>query len=272
MASDAGQFRSLDPGHGGRHAVRSGLEPQISVRPSGRRPRHPGAPARHGGDFEGAWFLITNGSKLSLPRGQRLEATLPEALRAHFIAARTAIGQDEDRYATDTPIRAAIRLQTDFKDKTKIYGYEPDATIRDLSRAKHVPISVIAKYEIVDAMKEVLNLSMAQQQACLGEAVEDVDRQSAHAAAAAKAWAVGDIKGVKQNYAESRLDDCVINAVQPVAALNERNVIDMAGAIDAALNQPGKTIVLVPIGPLLRKDGLLQRLEAAHIAIEGPAG
>src|SRR6185312_15868712 len=38
------------------------------------------------GILEGAWLLLTNGSKLSLPRGQSLEATLPEPLRAHFVA------------------------------------------------------------------------------------------------------------------------------------------------------------------------------------------
>ena len=59
------------------------------------------------GLLEGAWFLITNGSKLSLPRGQSLEAGLPEPLRQRFVAARTAIGRDESRYSTDTPIRAA---------------------------------------------------------------------------------------------------------------------------------------------------------------------
>src|ERR1700722_5568031 len=137
------------------------------------------------GLLEGAWFLITNGSKLSLPRGQTLEGGLPESLRKRFIAARTAIGRDEDRYKTDTPIRAAIRLQTDFQDKTKIYGWEPAATIRELASAHHVPISPIAKYELIDTAKAVLNLGLAQQQLCLGQAVDDVDRMSGHAAAAA---------------------------------------------------------------------------------------
>jgi uncharacterized protein YbaP (TraB family) len=223
------------------------------------------------GFFQGAWFLITNGSKLSLPRGQSLEATLPEELRKRFVATRTAIGQDEDRYRTDTPIRAALRLEQDFQAKTKFYGWEPGATIRDLARAKHVPISTIAEYQVTDGLKEVLDLSPAQQQTCLAQAVADVDRQSTHGAAAAHAWAVGDVQGIKDNYAESQLYDCVIAAVQPIAQISARNVTDTVAALDAALNQPGKTIAVVSIGPLLRKDGVLARLEAMHIAIEGPA-
>src|SRR5580704_11814959 len=91
------------------------------------------------GLFEGAWFLLTNGSKLSLPRGQSLEATLPDTLRGRFIATRTALGQDEGRYRTDTPLRAALRLQGDFGDKSGLSGREPNATIQQLAHDKHVP-------------------------------------------------------------------------------------------------------------------------------------
>src|SRR6202012_3519250 len=140
---------------------------------------------------------------------------------------------DEARYRTDTPLRAAWRLQYDFQDKTKLYNYEPRHSIEDLAGKKHVPIAPIAKYEILDAVKDVLKLNPAQQQACLAEEVEDIDRLSAHAAVAAKAWAVGDLKTVKDNYAESRLNDCVVAPVNAIANINERNVADSAAAIDA---------------------------------------
>ena len=223
------------------------------------------------GILEGAWFLITNGSKLSLPHGQTLEGTLPEALRKHFIAVRTAIGRDEARYRTDTPLRAAWRLQYDFQDKTKLYNYEPRHSIETLASQKRVPIAPIAKYEILDAVKDVLKLNPAQQQACLAEEVEDIDRLSAHASAAAKAWAVGDLKTVKENYAESRLNDCVVAVVNSIANINERNVTDSVAAIDTALNQPGKTVMVIGIGPLLRKNGVLERLAAKNVVIESPA-
>ena len=42
-------------------------------------------------------------------------------------------------------------------------------------------------------------------------------------------------------------------------------------AIDGALNQPGKTVALVAMGPLLRKDGVLARLEGERrVVIEAP--
>ncbi len=149
------------------------------------------------GLFEGAWLLLTNGSKLSLPRGQSLEATLPGNLRDHLVAVRSALGRDEARYRTDSPARAAWRLQSDFQDKTKLSGAEPRRIVTQIARAKHVPLTPIAQYDVVDAIKDVLNLSPAQQQACLAEELEDIDRLAAHGAAAAQAWAVGDLNTMK---------------------------------------------------------------------------
>jgi TraB/PrgY/gumN family len=224
------------------------------------------------GIFDGAWFLITNGSKLSLPRGQALEASLPDALRTRFIATRTALGRDEERYRTDTPIRAALRLEGDFQDKAALSGREPAATIADLASAHRVPISPVSRFEVLDALKQVLDLSFDQQRVCLSQAVADVDQQSGHAAIAARAWAIGDIKTVKANYTESQLFNCISAAAQSAADINERIVLDYTAAINAALDKPGKTVVAIGIGPLLRRGGVLERLQALHIAMESPPG
>lgn len=223
------------------------------------------------GVFEGAWFLLTNGSKFSLPRGQALEPSLSPELRARFVATREHLGQTENRYKTDTPLRAALRLFQDLQDKLNLTREEPRDTIDSLARSKHVPNAPIARYEVLDAAEDVLKLTPEQQRVCLAQSVEDVDRQLIHAVPAAQAWAIGDIRNVKANYAESRLADCVIAAVHSVAGLNERNVADYTAAINAALDKPGKTIAVIDIGPLLRKDGVLERLAALHITIEGPA-
>lgn len=223
------------------------------------------------GVFEGAWFLLTNGSKFSLPRGQALEPSLSPELRARFVATREHLGQTENRYKTDTPLRAALRLFQDLQDKLNLTREEPRDTIDRLARSKHVPNAPIARYEVLDAAEDVLKLNPEQQRVCLAQSVEDVDRQLTHAVPAARAWAIGDIRNVKANYAESRLADCVIAAVHSVAGLNERNVADYTAAINAALDKPGKTIAVIDIGPLLRRDGVLERLQALKVAIEGPA-
>ena len=56
-----------------------------------------------------------------------------------------------------------------------------------------------------------------------------------------------------------------------VGDINARNSAEYVSAIDAALNQSGKTIVVIGIGPLLRKGGVLERLQGLHLVLEGPA-
>jgi uncharacterized protein YbaP (TraB family) len=223
------------------------------------------------GLFEGAWFLLTNGSKFSLPRGQSLEATLPADIEPRFAAVREKLGKDVDHYRTDTPLRAALRIQEDVQDKLDLSRSEPRDTIRRLAQSKHVPSAPVAKYEVLDAARDVLKLTPQQQQVCLGQSVEDADWDLGHAKAAADAWTVGDVKSLKANYGESRLANCVIAAVHSVADIAERDAVDYTAAINDALDKPGKTIAVIDIGPLLRKNGVLERLEALHVTIEGPA-
>jgi uncharacterized protein YbaP (TraB family) len=217
-----------------------------------------------------AWFLIRHGGELSLPRGQTLEDGLLEELRVRFLAARASVSDDAGDYRTDIPIRAAMRLQQDFVKKAGLSAREPRETIDDFASDKRIHSTPVTRFEAMDAVRDILKLTLQQQRVCLAQAAEDVTWGLVHAAPAARAWAVGDIKTVKANYSESRLGNCIIAAVQAMGDINARNSAEYVSAIDAALNQPGKTIVVIGMGTLLRQGGVLERLQARHIAIEGP--
>ena len=218
-----------------------------------------------------AWFLIRHGGELSLPRGQSLEDGLPEDLRARFIVARDRVGGDASDYRTDIAIRAAMRLQQDLREKLDFSFREPRTTIENLAYRKRIKNDPVTRFEAMDAIREVLTLTPQQQRSCLAQAVEDVNWALGHADRSARAWAVGDIRTVKANYSEWRLGTCIMAAVQKFSDIDGRNVSEYVSAIDAALDKPGKTIVVINMGPLLRKNGVLERLTAKHITIEAPA-
>jgi uncharacterized protein YbaP (TraB family) len=218
-----------------------------------------------------AWFLIWHGSELSLPRGQSLEQSLPADLRARFVTVRDTVSDDADDYRTDIPVRAAMRLQQDLREKADISFREPRRTIESLATRKRIPNAPVTHFAAMDAVREVLKLTPSQQHACLAQALEDVSWARGHADTAARAWAVGDIKTVKAHYSEWRLGNCIMGAVQKFSDIDGRNIAEYVSAIDAALDKPGKTIVLIYMGPLLRKNGVLERLQARGIAIEAPA-
>ena len=217
------------------------------------------------------WFLLWHGGELSLPRGQTLEDSLPPDLRARFIATRTAVGGEAGDYRTDIPIRAAIRLGQDFFKKADLEYREPRKTVESQAARLHIPTRPVTHFDVMDAVRDLLKLAPAEQQACLVQAVEDVSWGLGHAERAARAWAVGDIATVKANYSESRLFGCVIEKVQKIGDINARNTAETVAALDAALDQPGKAVALVAMGPLLRKDGVLARLKAKGVRIEAPA-
>jgi hypothetical protein len=219
------------------------------------------------GLVDAAWFLLWHGSELSLPRGQTLEPSLPEPLRSRFTAARTAVGGDPDDYNTDIPIRAAFRLQQNLVKKEKLRYGEPRRTIEKFANRARIPNAPVLQVSAMDSIRDVLKLDAAQQRGCLTEAVEDVQWALVHARPAAQAWAVGDIRGVKANYTQSRMTA----AVGRIADLSARGASDYAAAIDRALDKPGKTIAVMNIAQLLRKGGVLERLKAQRAAIEGPA-
>ena len=218
-----------------------------------------------------AWFLIRHGGELSLPHAQTLEDSLPEDLRARFVAARDRVGGDARYYRTDIPIRAAIRLQQDLREKQDFSFSEPRGTIEKWAYSKRIRKDPVTRFEAMDAIREVLTLTPQQQRACLAQAVEDVNWALGHADRSARAWAVGDIKTVKANYSELRLGTCIMAALQKFSDIDGRNVSEYVSAIDVALDKPGKTIVVINMGPLLRKNGVLERLTARHITIEAPA-
>jgi hypothetical protein len=217
-----------------------------------------------------AWFLLRHGSELSLPRGQKLEDGLPSDLALRFKAATAAIGADAGDYRTDIPIRAAVRLGQDFQKKADMGYREPRATVESQASRQRISTASVFRFEIMDAVRDLLKLTPDQQRTCLSQAVEDVTWARAHALDAARAWAVGDIRTVKDHYSESRLFACVIAQVERAGDINARATAETVAAIDAALNQPGKTVALVAMGPLLRRDGVLARLKARGVMIEAP--
>ena len=224
------------------------------------------------GVFEGAWFLLTGGlGTLEQPDDKTLESTLPEPLKSRFVATRTRVGRDPDRYDKYLPAVAALILESDFWKANKLNFNGPQKTVESLAGREGVPVRPIAVYPAMDVVHDVPNMSPAANRACLQDALDDIDIESTHAAAAAQAWAVGDLEGVKAHYSETKLDACLQQS-SAYSRLREKATGDMANAISGALNKPGKTFAIIPTGIWLRKGGVLERLEAAGLTVSGPGG
>jgi uncharacterized protein YbaP (TraB family) len=220
--------------------------------------------------FDAGWFLLTKRSLFYLPDGQTLDGVLGAPLAARFANARAIVHRDADRYEGDALPVAALRLEGDFLKAKALTYEEPADTIESLARHRDIEVHYIAKYDAMPSIEAILKSSPETSRACVEAAVNDVEFQNTHADAAAEAWAIGDVAGIKAHYTESRVFQCLFGlAPEPMALLN-RATADTVSAIETALNGGGRTVAVVGIGQLLRRNGVLDKLHADGIAVEGP--
>jgi len=216
------------------------------------------------------WFYIWNGDLIRQPRGQTLESSMPEPLRARFVAARNLAERDAARYAGDVPAVAAIRLTGDFSRARDLTRREPRRTVERLAREARVRIVNVGSFEVMPTVRELLRLPHDRQRICLEQAVTDTERLARDVDEASTAWADGRILEAQAHYSETRLVDCAI-AQAPRAANVEVAVNTlMANAIDVALRTPGKSVAVIPLGPLVRRGGVLEQLAAKGHTIHHP--
>jgi uncharacterized protein YbaP (TraB family) len=218
-----------------------------------------------------SWFLIRNCCSFFRLDSGKLDDFLPEPTRLKLTSMRESVGGDAKLYQGDEPLGAANRLGGDFAKKYNFQGDNPMGAVRKLARDNKVSVQPISRFDPMSIVKEAFKLTPPQQLPCLEANMEDIERRVAHFRPMGEAWAVGDISDIKEHFTESRMQQCLATAVHAFGATQATIVPGYVTAISAALDKPGKTIAVVDMGPLLRKDGVLEQLKARGLTIEAPA-
>jgi uncharacterized protein YbaP (TraB family) len=219
-----------------------------------------------------SWFLITHCCSFFRLDHGRLDDFLPEPTRVKLSAMRERVGGDARLYQGDEPFGAGMRLNGDFNRKyaDDLRGDNPMPAVLKLARDRHVPQQPVSHFDPIPMVKEAFKLTPQQQLPCLEASMQDIERRVPNARPMAEAWAVGDIRSVKEHFAEPRMVDCLAAAVHAFGAIQQNRVPAFVAAIATALEKPGKTFAVVDLGPLLRKGGVLEQLEGRGFTIEGP--
>jgi len=222
------------------------------------------------GVFSGIWFYLTESHLLHPPDGRTLWDVLDPGVAAELARVCAFLHEPKTEYSDDSPIRAAMRLGSDFRHVADLTTHEPVDTIAALARAQRVAAKFIATYDLVPSAEDLLKLSPAQTGKCVDAEIRDMDFQSRHVVAAANAWAIGNVDSMMANWAPSNYYQCLVQLSPHAIAIDARSIGDTVTAINAALADGGHTLAVVDIGILLRKDGVFDRLKAAGVTITGP--
>jgi TraB/PrgY/gumN family len=222
------------------------------------------------GVFSGVWFYLTEGDLLHPPGNKTLPDVLDPRIAAEFAKACEFLHEPMDRYSGNSPIFAAMRLGSDFRHVDYLTTHEPEDSIAALARARSVTVRRVAIYDLIPSAEDLLRLPPAVTGKCIDAAIRDIEFQSQHAAAAANAWAIGDVKGMMANWAPSNYYDCLVQLSPHAIAIDARSIDDTVRAINDALADDRRALVIADIGVLVREDGVFDRLKAQGISITGP--
>lgn len=193
-----------------------------------------------------------------------VETTLPEGLRARFVAVRERIGRPAGRYAGWQPMMAGQMLLADVRQAR---GKSPvvDPILKAAKRQK-VKIVDPARYDAMPFLRAATDsLTPAIQTQCLDLALADAEAPAGQARSAAEGWARGDVPAALR---EPRAFEKCLLLLGGGPDLWRRMVKDNADAIQAALDRPGHAVAIISLRPLLAEGGVAQTLEARGLDVE----
>jgi uncharacterized protein YbaP (TraB family) len=203
---------------------------------------------------------------LRLRSGGAFEDRLDPATRARFVAVRMRLGRDAKHYNTANPLAAGVQLAIDYRDRSELTNMDPAKLVRLLAQQRGVKV-IEKSYDLGPQLGGILRTPPAVGRICFDEVLAQAEAGPGVTQAAARAWAVGDVRGALDN--ERTYERCLAT-ITGGRTYDERMKADEAAAIVSALRSPGHAVVLVPLRPLLAHGGVLDRLRAQGHTVKTP--
>jgi hypothetical protein len=216
------------------------------------------------GDIFGAFAL-----RGKLKSGAPIEASLPEDLRARFVAGAAALSQRPEHYDGWKPAVAGLLMVADFRKRARIQDNQPLAETRNQASRKGVKVSPAASYKALPFLKSLAgDLTEQVNQTCLADSLQEIEAGQGRVRAAAEAWATGDVRGALT--AERGYEKCLASFPEFTAQVR-RTMADEAAAISRELQNPGVSVAVIPLRMLVARDGVLAQLGARGYEVRTPA-
>ena len=215
-----------------------------------------------------AAFLARDAFRVRTFRGD-LERDIPPDLRERVVETRRQAKTKADPYAKWKPAVAGALLLSDFRRAQGVSEAKPASQVEDIARSMKVPVKPMAQLPISALMKAAGDLNPAQQINCLRAFLDQVTFEGSRPGELGKAWAVGDLAGVRRNYPAQAYEGC-LGQVGGGQALRERAVAESTATLLQALRTPGKTVAIIDLAQMQRRNGVLDRLQAAGAQITVP--
>jgi hypothetical protein len=182
--------------------------------------------------------------------------------------ARAILGKAPDTYRQWNPLGAGIMMAGDYRKAVKLEPAEPERTIGRLARKHRVKTRAAATYKVMPLIKTaVREHSREAGLICLEGVLDEVAAGAGAARAAARAWAVGDVRGAIGG--PRNFQRCLL-ALPGMADLERRGTRDEVEALTAAMKTPGHAVAVFGIRGLVARDGVLDQMRARGFVVSTP--
>ncbi len=174
-----------------------------------------------------------------------------------------------DSYTRLRPMRAGDNLFRNVAAKMGLTTSMPEYVAAFAQKYK-VPVARAGTVDGSILLNHMSNLDAAAGEACLINFLDGIDYDEKVYPKVVKAWGQGDLKTVTQNYQDQPYLVCDLANPESAAFIQTYSVDMMVDALGAVLETPGKSVAVVEISDLLRKNGVLDKLRAQGVEVTSP--
>ncbi len=143
--------------------------------------------------------------------------------------------------------------------------------VTDYAKASGVIVKNVDRRTSELQARQYAGLDHDADEACLNDYLDGIDHDLATVDLMGEAWARGDVATILANHRDPAWVTCFLSQPKYAKIYQTYAVDDMVKAVDKALKAPGKSVAVMPLSDLLRKDGILDRLRAEGVEITSPA-
>lgn len=213
-------------------------------------------------------FAWKNRRNFNNDAGRTLDQVLPPQIAQHYQQLPPAFRRDDLLKSRFRPLFAGFALEAKAINTGGWTAIDNDiVTLAQKAKVKTRRASVTPAIPMATAM---MTMSEADQVQCFEAFVTDVDHSIKTIEPTAKAWANGQTAVLLNQTRTSSSADCIYS-VSEVNKQRELVFQSEIKAIKAALEQPGKTVMVTNIRPLVARNGILERLKADGLTVRTPA-
>jgi len=217
---------------------------------------------------EAVRFAIKYRKQFTNDGKRTLDQVLPAQIIEHYDQLPTAYRTTDLKTSTLKPIFAGLSVAG--RAKTTGRWAQPHSDIVTLAKKAKVKIKTASMTSALPLATAIMTMPEAEQSQCFDGLISSVGHNIKTIGPVAAAWAEGRTAEFLGGTTTTGADQCIYS-IGEVKNMREKAYQAEIKTIKAALDQPGKTVMIASVRPLVAQNGILARLKEDGLTVRTPA-